>query len=559
MLPSVLSDQFAANNQRMQVQCDNCGFGTLYVTPLGRCPQCGEDFLRMEYDLAGLKAAGWVEAMQKRPAMMGLWRYRELLPLRNEANIVTLGEGSTPLIHMKNLGALLGLKHLYFKDERQGPTNSFKDRQASVAISVMQEQGIREAVVASTGNVAIAYSAYAARAGLKLWAFFPSRVPNDKMREVALYGTEVIKVTGTYDATKAMAATFAERKGIYYDRGIKSLAAMESMKTMAFEIAEALGWRAPDWFIQGVSGGMGPIGVVKGFEEFLALGLVDKVPAIGLVQSSGCAPMVQAFNNGLPVAVPVENPSTIIATLATANPGRAYQILWDMMQRYGGAAASASDEEAFQTTKLLARTDGISVEPATAVGFAGLVKLVREGKIKPDEVVVFNCTGHTFPVEKAILGDRWAKQVDLSSVEKQERLPETSLLNSVQTLASNVRRVLIIEDNEDSARLLVRILQSSGNYKVHVARDGVEGLAMVRNVHPDLIISDLMMPGIDGFQVIESLRAEEDFHDIPVIVLTAKELTVQERSRLNSQVDSLLHKGSFLNEDLVQSILEALN
>lgn len=542
----------------MHLVCNTCGYRDVYEKPLPRCPKCSEDILEVHYDLPALKSANWIDEVKNR--RHGLWRYRELLPLKDYDNIVSLGEGATPLLHMQNLGAMLGLKHLYFKDERQGPTNSFKDRQASVAISVMREQGITEAVVASTGNVAIAYSAYAARAGIKLWAFLPSRVPNEKMREVALYGTEVIKVTGTYDQTKEMAMRFAERKGIFYDRGIKSVAAMESMKTMAFEIAEDLDWTGPDWFIQGVSGGMGPIGVVKGFEELKELGLVAKVPALGIVQPTGCDPMIQAFNNGLPVAVPVENPTTIITTLATANPGRAYQLLWDLMQRYGGAAASATDQEAYETTKVLARTDGISVEPATSVAFAGLIKMVREGKIKPDDVVVFNCSGHTFPVEKEILGDQWSKNVDLSKFATNEGpLPETGLLGALENMQRHVRRVVVIEDNRDSARLLTRILKNAANYEVHIAEDGIAGLELVLEVNPDLIITDLMMPRLDGFQVIEALKAHEELRQIPVIVLTAKELTVQERHRLDGRIDTVLHKGSFLNEELIQSIVDALN
>lgn len=552
-----LEDNLASIHQKITIHCNNCGFQTDYEKPLPRCPQCGEDILETRYDLPALHEANWVDVIQKRRP--GLWRYRELLPLRDMDNIVTLGEGGTPLIHMHNLGAMLGLKYLYFKDERQGPTNSFKDRQASVAISVMKEQGITEAAVASTGNVAIAYSAYGARAGIQLWAFFPTLVPNDKMREVALYGTEVIKVNGTYDQTKEMAKKFAERKGIYYDRGIKSVAAMESMKTMAFEIAEELGWRSPDWYIQGVSGGMGPIGVIKGFEELRELGLVEKVPGIGIIQSSGCAPMIHAYNNGLRVAVPVENPDTIIATLSTGNPGRAYQILWEKMQAYGGAAADATDEEAFSATKVLARTDGISVEPATAVAFAGLIKMVREGKIKPDDVVVFNCTGHTFPVEKSILGDRWAKQVDLSKISTEVKLPETRIISALKNVGQSAQRVVIIEDNVDSARLLTRLLEEAGQYEVHVATDGLQGLDMVKEVQPDLIITDLMMPRLDGFGVIDAIKQDEDFHNIPVIVLTAKELSAGERSRLDGQIDTLLYKGSFLNEDLLRTIVDALN
>jgi len=554
-----IPDPFENLHRQIDIVCTNCTFKTSYTRPFPQCPQCGEDILEVHYDLATLKQMGWVDVIQKRKP--GLWRYRELLPILHSENIVSLGEGGTPLLHMKNLGAMLGLKYLYFKDERQGPTNSFKDRQASVAISAMKEQGITEAVVASTGNVAIAYSAYAARVGIKLWAFLPYSVPNDKLREVAIYGTQVIKVTGTYDQTKAVAARFAAQKGIFYDRGIKSIAAMESMKTMAFEIAEDLNWLAPDWFIQGVSGGMGPIGVIKGFEELKTLGLVEKVPAVGMIQSSGCDPMVQAFNNGQAVAVPVENPTTIIATLATANPGRAYQLLWGITQKYGGAAASASDEEAFDATRILARTEGISVEPATAVAFAGMVKLVRAGKIKADDVVVFNCSGHTFPVEKAILGDQWAKNVDLTKFmqDKPDEVPEKGLLSALENVGKKVRQVVVIEDNADAARLLNRILKNTGDYDIHMAEDGMLGLEVIRRVLPDLVITDLMMPRMDGFQVIDAMKEDDTLSDIPVIVLTAKELTVQERSRLDGQVDSLLHKGSFLNEDTIQRIMDALN
>ncbi|PJF44309.1 MAG: threonine synthase [Phototrophicales bacterium] len=543
--------------KQIWLDCKNCGWSTLYEEPIKNCPSCGDDIIYARYDLDVLRAQNWQSLIQQRKP--GLWRYHELLPIKKSANIVTMGEGGTPLIHAENLGRMLGLKYLYIKDERQGPTGSFKDRQASVAISVMKELGIDEAVVASTGNVAIAYSAYAARAGIKLWAFFPDRVPNDKIREVALYGTEVVNVTGTYDQAKTIAANFAKSQGIYYDRGIKSIAAMESMKTIAFEIAEDLGWRAPDWFIQGVSGGMGPIGVIKGFEELRTLGLVDRVPGLGIVQSEGCAPMIEAFNNDWAVAVPVEHPTTVIATLSTGNPGRAYQLLYDMMKQYGGIAESASDEEAFDTTRIMARMDGISVEPATAVAFAGLIKMVQRGKIKSDDIVVFNCSGHTFPVEKAILGEEWARQVDLSNISPTPSVPTKGLLSAVSKVRSPIRQVLVVEDNEDSARLLHRILESHQGYAVTIAHNGVEGLRLARKMKPDLIVSDLMMPEMDGFQLIEALKADTETHDIPIIVLTAKELTPAERQRLAGRIDSMLQKGSFLNDDLLQQIIDTLN
>lgn len=543
------------NTKSIELECKNCGWRQQYEKPLKHCPTCNEDILYARYDLSYLKQNGWAEEVRRRKP--GLWRYHELLPIKDPDNIISMGEGGTAMYRARNLGAMLGLKNLYIKDERQGPTGSFKDRQASVAISVMHEMGIEEAVVASTGNVAIAYSAYAARAGIKMWAFFPDLVPGDKIREVALYGTEVVNVTGTYDQTKTIAARFAGSQGIHYDRGIKSIAAMESMKTMAYEIAEDLDWKSPDWFIQGVSGGMGPLGLAKGFEELMELGLVEKIPAIGLVQSEGCMPMIDAFNNNMPVAVPVENPETIIATLSTGNPGRAYQLLYEIMTEWGGAAAAASDEEAFEMTKVMARTDGISVEPATAVAFAGLVRLVRNGEIKPDDVVVFNCSGHTFPVEKRILGNKWAKELDISDASSDPVLPAETLVEAVERVKSPIRKVLVIEDNENAARLMERLL--SVNYDVSIAYDGQAGLDLAYNLRPDLIVTDLMMPQVDGFSVIERLKNDKAFRDVPIIVLTAKELTAHERARLSGQVDTLLQKGSFLSEELLQRIVDALN
>lgn len=546
-----------ASTKLIEIECTNCNYRVRFEQPLAACPRCGENILEAKYDLAALRESGWLESLKGRPP--GLWRYHELLPIYKTENIVSLGEGSTPLIKAENLGAMLGLKNLYIKDERQGPTGSFKDRQASVAVSVMRERGIHEAVVASTGNVAIAYSAFAARAGIKMWAFLTSLVPGEKMREVAIYGGEVIKVTGTYDQTKIVANRFAQSKNLYVDRGIKSIAAVESMKTMAYEIAEQLGWRTPDWFIQAVSGGMGPLGVVKGFRELQELGAIDRLPSIGIIQSSGCAPMVNAFKQNARVAVPVENPETIIATLSTGDPGRAYQLLYDIIQQNGGDMESATDEEAFNATRILARTEGLSVEPATAVAFAGLFKLVRSGAIKPDEVVVINCSGHTFPVETQILGDQYARNIDVSRVGGAPRLPEEGLLSALEQMEAAVKSIVIVEDNQDAARLIQRILTTRRDYETHLAFNGQEGIALIKQVHPDLVITDLMMPGVDGFSIIEAMKADEALRTIPVIVITAKELTIKERERLSGHVNSLLQKGTFLNEDLLQSIVKALS
>ena len=177
------------------ISCIACGHTMAYVSAITSCPHCGGEWLDPIYNLAETAAIWNTELLQRDHYM---WRYWELLPVLDQENIVSLGEGWTPLLHMQNLGTMLGHRNIFIKDERQGPTASFKDRQASLAISVIKESDVKELVVASTGNVALAYSAYCARSGIKLWAFLDSNVPHEKMREVTLYGTEVIKVSSLF-------------------------------------------------------------------------------------------------------------------------------------------------------------------------------------------------------------------------------------------------------------------------------------------------------------------------------------------------------------------------
>ena len=555
----------AATCKSITLACTNCGFESSFDNFTGSCPSCGETLLEARYDYDSVDIDQWLRDIQRRPN--NLWRYHEWLPIHDPANIVTLHEGGTPLIRAQALAAELGLKHLYIKDERQGPTGSFKDRQATVAISALKEMGIDDVVVASTGNVAIAYAAYGARAGIHLWAFFPELAPNEKIREAALYGAEIIKTTGNYDQTKALAANFARAKNIFLDRGIKSIASTEAMKTMAYEFTEQLGyiyddgrrWRSPDWFLQGVSGGLGPIGVAKGLRELRDFGLIDHLPAFGMIQSSGCAPMVEAYRRGQRVATPVEQIDTIIATLATGRPGRAYEVLYDYVIENGGDFISASDEEAFQAIRLLARLEGISVEPATGVTFAGLFKMVQHGIIRSDEIVVVNCSGHTLPVETSILGDRWHREFDLSQQPAAPPVPEQGLMDAIDHLPNHhqLHRVVVIEDNEGAARLISRLLQSR-NCEVYIAQDGARGLSLVESIRPDLVITDLMMPGIDGFAVIRHIRQMPGMETMPVVVVTAKELTVEERREIRENANLLLQKGSFIDDDVVEKLISSL-
>jgi len=543
------------------LECASCGYHEPLEHPPEACPQCGEGWFDVVYDYDHV-ARIWPDALQGRP--WGMWRYRELLPLLDARHCVTMGEGGTPLLPAANLGIMMGCPHIYFKDERQGPTGSFKDRQASLSMSVMKEMGVSEAVVASTGNVAIAYSAYSSLAGIKLWAFLTSLVPPEKMREVAIYGSEVVKVTGTYDQTKEVAAEFANRQSIFRDRGIRSFAARESMKTVAFEAAEQLAgllgaeraaegeppWRAPDWYVQAVSGGMGPVGVWKGYEELLDMGLVDKMPKLACIQAEGCAPMVHSFRKGLEVAEPVLNPRTRIITLATGSPGPAYIFLANVIREHGGVFEAVSDEETFRAVRVMAELDGVSMERAAGVAFAGLFKLISKGVIQRDEIVIVNCSGHTFPVEKHLLGDEWAREIQAPG--------EDGLLGSLEGLDRGVDRVAILEDDPNAALLLRRILQARGDYEIFEARDGRSGLEMIRREQPDVILLDLMMPEMDGFEVLEAIEADERLRSIPVVVVTAKELTSSEKNRLGDQIEMLLEKGDFTDQDLLHQVLDVL-
>ena len=561
------------------VVCLDCNHKAPYTATSINCAKCGGEWRETIYDFETLKQT---LPLQLQGRAFDLWRYRELLPVRTPIPELTLGEGGTPLIRAVNLGMMLGCPHIYIKDERQGPTASFKDRQAAVTIAALKEAGVTEAVIASTGNVAISYSAYAARAGIKLWAFITSLVPPVKMREVALYGTQVVKVTGNYDQAKQVAAEFARQRALYVDRGVRSITTVDSMKTIAFEIAEQLTallgppnspnnknhpprspWRAPDWYIQSVSGGLGPFGVLKGFDELQAMDLVNRSPALANIQAHGCAPMVNAWKNNKSVANPVRTPRTHISTLATGDPGRTYTLLRErMLTRGGGTFESVTDDEAFRAMHIVAKLEGLSIEPATAVAFAGMINMVRSGQIKSNEIVVINCTGHTVPVEQEVIGDDWARdaQHPVDGISEEVSVPEDGLLAALNRVsADRYPRVVIVDDHQHVRRLIRRILQAQGNYTLFEAEDGKSAITLIQQENPDLVILDLMMPEMDGFSVLDALRANPNTANIPVIVVTAKELTQQEKERLEGQIQSLMQKGDFISDELLEEVRSLVN
>lgn len=535
------------------LQCAVCGNQQPYepFTP-AVCKSCASQWLEAHYDFTSFKR-DILRGLPNRPNNM--WRYQDVLPLNDPAALDLYPAGGTPLWLSQRFAPNLGHAHVYFKDERYGPTSSFKDRQAAVAVAAMNENNVREAVIASTGNAAVAYAAACARAGIKLWVFMTSLVPQEKLREAALFGAEVIRVSGNYDQTKQIASQFAQRRQLLLDRGASSVPARESMKTIAYEIVEQLGWRAPDWYIQAVSGGLGPLGVYQGFKELFAMGLIDRVPKLAIIQAEGCSPMVKAFKAGKDVAEPVI-PDTGIIILSTGDPGKSYTYLWNLTQQYGGTMESVTDAEAFAAMRSLAKSEGMAVEPATSVAFAGLEKMLKEGKISTEETVVVNCTGHTFPVEKHVIGDQWAVDVHLSA--DQSPAPREGLQAALENLDEKATTVLLVDDNPDDALLIRRLLEGKKAYRVHHAKDGWEGLARARQYLPDLIISDLTMPGIDGFGFVEELKLDPRTKDIPIVVVSAKDITHDERKRLNGHIEALYQKGSLPTRKFVDKMIDVI-
>jgi threonine synthase len=540
--------------------CLECGHVMPADSSLKACERCKSNWLDARYDYAAA-APAFIDNARSRGR--SLWRYADLLPIDTPDPEISMGEGYTPLLRLYQYERLYNHEGIYIKDERHNPTNSFKDRQAAMSVTARKRAGVSELVLASTGNAAVAYAAYCARAGIKLWLFLTSLVPPEKMRECAIYGAEVVKVSGTYDEAKDIAAEFARHRGIELDRGAKAIPGKEAMKTIAYEIAEQLGiqitqgerWIAPDWYIQAVSGGIGPLGVWKGFNELYEMGLIDKLPKLAIVQAAGCAPMVEAFKAGQRKATPVV-PKTLIHVLATGDPGFSYDQLLEAVLTNDGTMLAVEDGDTFEAMKRLASKGGLSVEPATGVAFAGLERMLTDGTVQPHETVVVNCSGHTFPAESHVLGDQYYLSLELKTSESQHQ--PMRLHEALNNLDEQVTTILIVDDTPNDRRLIRRLLQRYKRYRVLEARDGAEGLIAVRDHKPDLIVADLTMPEMDGFTFLERLKTDPSTAHIPVVVVSAKSLSPEDRQMLEENASSVFLKGGFDTHQLVDHVVSTL-
>jgi threonine synthase len=354
------------------------------------CTECGKPLL-VRYDLKRIAKFLTRQTLFGRRA--DLWRYRELLPVRREDNIVTLGEGWTPLIHAKSLGQSLGMSELHVKDESLNPTQSFKARGMSVAVSMAKELGAKKLAAPSAGNAAGALAAYGAHAGIGVYLFMPRDTPRANIVECEVAGAHVTLIDGLITDCGAEVARRKDSEGWFDVSTLKEPYRVEGKKTLGYEIAEQLGWTLPDVIVYPTGGGTGLVGMWKAFDEMQQLGWIgEKRPRMVTVQAAGCAPIVRAVEAGESFAEPIQNATTIAAGLRVPKAIGDFLIL-EAIRESGGTAIAVTDDELVDGARELARTEGIFAAPEGGACVPAVRKLLERGDIKPEEKVVLFNTG----------------------------------------------------------------------------------------------------------------------------------------------------------------------
>ncbi|HYY94403.1 MAG TPA: threonine synthase [Pyrinomonadaceae bacterium] len=372
------------------LECAACGARHEARRLHNLCGACGKPLL-VRYDLEQAARTLTKESLKGRRA--DLWRYLEVLPVEREENIVSLGEGFTPLLRTARLGERLGLKQLYVKDESQNPTQSFKARGMATAVSMALELGARKLAVPSAGNAAGALAAYASRAGLEAHIFMPKDTPRANVIECEQTGARVTLIDGLITDCGSEVERRKEREGWFDVSTLKEPYRVEGKKTLGYELAEQLDWQLPDVVVYPTGGGTGLVGMWKAFAEMEALGWIDeRRPRMVTVQSEGCAPIVRAFEEGRRHAEEFQNAETVASGLRVPKAIGDFLIL-DALRESGGAAIAVSDEELLAAVREIGAAEGVFVAPEGAACLPALRELVERGEVKPDERVVLFNTG----------------------------------------------------------------------------------------------------------------------------------------------------------------------
>jgi len=352
--------------------------------------ECGGPLL-VRYDLQKARESWNREWIPNGPSSM--WRYAPVLPVSKPSAMISLGEGMTPLLHTQRLGARLGARDLWVKDEGVNPTASFKARGLSCAISMCVELGVKKVAIPSAGNAAGAMAAYAAAAGLEAYIFMPRDVPQSNFIECCAAGARVTLVDGLISDCGKIVASRKDDEGWFDISTLKEPYRIEGKKTMGYEVAEQFRWQLPDAIFYPCGGGVGMIGMWKAFGEMEALGWISsKRPKMIAVQAEGCAPIVRAFEQGTPRSEFFENAQTVASGLRVPKALGDFLVL-DAVRRSGGAAVAVSDEEMIEAGVELASDEGVFAAPEGGACVAALKKLLGSGFLKPDERIVIYNTG----------------------------------------------------------------------------------------------------------------------------------------------------------------------
>jgi threonine synthase len=380
------------------LRCRECG-RTYDVSPRYACEWCFGP-LEVVYDEDAV--AGAVTRVSIAAGPPTIWRYADLLPVDELPGSAPVG--FTPLVRADRLATELGLGEVWLKDDTRNPTNSFKDRVVAVALAKALEFGIKTIACASTGNLANAVAAAAARAGLPSYVLIPADLEPAKIITTAVYGANVVAVQGTYDDVNRLCAELAaEFPWAFVNVNVRPFYA-EGSRTLAFETAEQLGWQAPDHVVVPVASGALLTKVDRGFQDLVRYGLLDEAPVrVSGAQAAGCSPVATAFAEGTDAIRP-QKPHTIAKSLAIGDPADGYYAL-DTVRRTGGGLAAVTDDEVRAGIRLLARTEGIFGETAAGVTLASLRRLATEGVVRPDERVVVYVTGHGLKTLDALAGE----------------------------------------------------------------------------------------------------------------------------------------------------------
>jgi threonine synthase len=374
------------NSTFKQLECSNCArsFETPGVHTY--CPECRLPLLAV-YDMD--KARSQVDRDEIYGRGRGMWRWHDLLPLSDPSNLVTLGEGDTPILRLDRLGAQLGLKQLYLKDESINPTGSFKARGMASAISKAKELGLQNIVLPTAGNAGGALAAYASRAGMRSFIIAPEDTPSANIQEARIAGAEVKLVPGLISDAARLAGEMAA-EGLYFDLStFKEPYRLEGKKVMGYEIAEAFDWQLPDVIVYPTGGGTGLVGIWKAVQELLVLGWVmgSTLPRMIVVQAAGCAPVVKAFEDGTDDCAFWNDAHTIASGLRVPR-SFASRLIMKVLKESSGTALSVSDSDMMAAQQRLAVTEGVFAAPEGAATLAGLEQLQQRGLVHPDERIV---------------------------------------------------------------------------------------------------------------------------------------------------------------------------